>query len=128
MGLMRAYAGSGQRHQALGRYGRPEAALRREFGTEPGLVSRRAHEDILAGRIPEAGSPATVTGRKTREIGRHNLPGSLTSFVGRERERDEVGRLLGAARLLTLTGPGGCGKTRRPWRWPGIWPTNTPAA
>src|SRR5262249_36839792 len=47
---------------------------------------------------------------------RHNLPVQLTSFVGRERELAEVkDRLLdgpAAARLLTLTGTGGCGKTR----------------
>lgn len=41
-----------------------------------------------------------------------NLPLLLTSFIGRERERAEVLRLLAAARLLTLTGPPGCGKTR----------------
>ena len=110
VGLMRAYAGSGRRHEALKQYGRLEEALRRELGAEPREASRRAYEDILAGRVPEAGPKAA--GRTTRGIGRHNLPGSLTSFVGRERERDEVGRLLGAARLLTLTGPGGCGKTR----------------
>jgi predicted ATPase/transcriptional regulator with XRE-family HTH domain/tetratricopeptide (TPR) repeat protein len=43
---------------------------------------------------------------------RHNLPAQLTSFVGRERELVEVRRLLGATRLLTVTGAGGCGKTR----------------
>jgi predicted ATPase/class 3 adenylate cyclase len=42
----------------------------------------------------------------------HNLPLQLTSFVGRTAEIAEVGRLLGGTRLLTLTGTGGCGKTR----------------
>jgi predicted ATPase len=42
----------------------------------------------------------------------NNLPLALTSFVGREREIDEATRLLDTDRLLTLTGPGGSGKTR----------------
>ncbi len=42
----------------------------------------------------------------------NNLPIQLTSFIGREREMAEVRRLLSAARLVTLTGSGGCGKTR----------------
>ncbi len=46
------------------------------------------------------------------DLSPNNLPLQLTSFVGRERESVEVKRLLAAARLLTLTGAGGCGKTR----------------
>jgi predicted ATPase/DNA-binding CsgD family transcriptional regulator/tetratricopeptide (TPR) repeat protein len=41
-----------------------------------------------------------------------NLPLELSSFVGREREISEVEGVLGGTRLLTLTGTGGCGKTR----------------
>src|SRR5438132_9360610 len=44
----------------------------------------------------------------------NNLPAELSSFVGREREIAEVVRLLGSARLLTLTGAGGSGSPRRP--------------
>jgi non-specific serine/threonine protein kinase len=43
---------------------------------------------------------------------RHNLPIQLTSFVGRERESAAVKQLLVTSRLVTLTGTGGCGKTR----------------
>ena len=42
----------------------------------------------------------------------HNLPVQLTSFVGRQRDIERVGQLLGETRLLTLTGTGGVGKTR----------------
>lgn len=41
-----------------------------------------------------------------------HLPSDLTSFVGRREEIAEIRRLLGASRLVTLTGPGGVGKTR----------------
>ncbi|MFN8475828.1 MAG: helix-turn-helix domain-containing protein [Anaerolineae bacterium] len=43
---------------------------------------------------------------------RATLPTLLTSFIGRDRELAEIKRLLSAARLVTLTGPGGSGKTR----------------
>ena len=43
---------------------------------------------------------------------RTNLPAPFTSFVGRQQELSEVGRLLRRHRMITLTGPGGAGKTR----------------
>ena len=42
----------------------------------------------------------------------NNLPRQVTSFIGREKEMEVVKSLLGKASLLTLTGSGGCGKTR----------------
>jgi hypothetical protein len=49
---------------------------------------------------------------RTLEPGRHNLPVQLTSFVGRRDELAKVAGLLAGHRLVTLTGSGGCGKTR----------------
>jgi predicted ATPase/class 3 adenylate cyclase len=48
----------------------------------------------------------------TLDLRPNNLPLQLTSFVGREREIEEVRSLLLGTRLLTMTGPGGAGKTR----------------
>ncbi len=42
----------------------------------------------------------------------NNLPAQISSFVGREKEIEEIKKLLETQRLLTLTGPGGVGKTR----------------
>jgi predicted ATPase/class 3 adenylate cyclase len=42
----------------------------------------------------------------------NNLPRQVTSLIGRERERADVAHLLQSSRLVTLTGVGGCGKTR----------------
>ena len=49
---------------------------------------------------------------RSLEAAPNNLPTQLTSFVGRAREVVEARRLLATTRLLTLTGPGGTGKTR----------------
>ena len=47
-----------------------------------------------------------------QETPRHNLPVQLTSFIGRDDEIEEVAGLLSSARLVTLAGAGGSGKTR----------------
>ena len=52
------------------------------------------------------------TGDKSKEALLTNLPIPLTSFIGRQTEIDHVKRLIETTRLLTLTGAGGCGKTR----------------
>jgi predicted ATPase/class 3 adenylate cyclase len=58
------------------------------------------------------GLPATFPPLRTLDARPNNLPAQLTSFVGREPELAAVGDLLERARLVTLTGPGGTGKTR----------------
>jgi predicted ATPase/DNA-binding CsgD family transcriptional regulator len=53
-----------------------------------------------------------MTSTKPMASGRGALPAEMTSFVGRRRELAETRRMLASSRLLTLTGPGGVGKTR----------------
>ncbi len=62
---------------------------------------------IDAGRRNRTRRQATPDGKA-----RHNLPLALTSFVGRDSELREIHHTLASTRLLTLTGVGGCGKTR----------------
>ncbi len=59
-----------------------------------------------------ASTPAIVAVRGGESVARNNLPVLLTQFIGREPELAEVRQLLSTTRLLTLTGAGGCGKTR----------------
>src|SRR5262249_20259431 len=49
---------------------------------------------------------------ETEDAPAHNLPRTPTSFIGRKRDIEACGRLLSETPLLTLVGPGGCGKTR----------------
>ncbi len=79
-------------------------------------------EDLAAalrtlGREEPPGPGAIAGSGAGTEAGRgaqtpNNLPLALTSFVGRRQEMGEVARLLDSARLVTLTGAGGCGKSR----------------
>ena len=107
--LMRVYARAGQRHGSLRQYEHLRKTLRRELGTEPQAASQRVYEEIVAGHVPV---PPHAKAERQPQGGKHNLTGSLTSFVGREREKQEVERILGTTRLLTITGTGGSGKTR----------------
>jgi len=101
------------------------------------LISQAAH-DLLAGNLPESAKlinmgehnlkdivqiqriyqvnapdlPSEFPPLKTQKIKNHNLPVKLTTFIGRERELVEAKKRLNEAKLLTLIGPGGTGKTR----------------
>jgi predicted ATPase/DNA-binding SARP family transcriptional activator/DNA-binding CsgD family transcriptional regulator len=112
-GLMRLYAAGGRPFKAILQYQQLRENLRGGLSREPDAASRRLYREVLAGRLP-VGRPATVRSLP-EDLGRplrHNLPEARSSFIGRERERVEVRRALAMTRLLTLTGPGGCGKTR----------------
>jgi predicted ATPase/DNA-binding CsgD family transcriptional regulator len=72
---------------------------------------------MTTGRASRAPAPAPTPGevvalRPPERPPAGRLPVELTSFVGREREVAEVVAALAGARILTLTGAGGCGKTR----------------
>jgi len=81
----------------------PETVRRLSDALNLGLTERTA---LLASAHA---ATALVVGQMPEPL---PLPIPLTSFIGREREVAEVRRLLGVTRLLTLTGPGGMGKTR----------------
>jgi DNA-binding SARP family transcriptional activator len=115
-GLIRLYALSDRRAHALAQYELLRKALSERLGTEPSASTRRLRDEIAAGRFPPSEpAPSAVDAPAIEEpldAGRHNLPAPRSSFIGRERELREVKRDLAMTRLLTLTGAGGCGKTR----------------
>jgi len=86
---------------ALAAYRRARAVLADELGLEPNEDLRRLEQAVLRQEVPGVPPPA-----------RHNLPAPLTSFLGREQDLAGLEALLGRVRLVTLTGPGGAGKTR----------------
>jgi predicted ATPase/DNA-binding SARP family transcriptional activator len=99
--LMLALYRAERQADALAAYHRARALLD-ELGLEPSEELRALEQSILRQDVPPTVAPEQ----------RHNLPAPLTSFVGRQVELDEIGRLLENARLVTLTGVGGAGKTR----------------
>jgi predicted ATPase/class 3 adenylate cyclase len=87
----------------------PDGVSLRDLGThrlKDLNLPMRLHDLVVAGLPADFPAPRTLDARPG------NLPAPLTSFVGREEETAEAVRLIGRARLLTLTGAGGSGKTR----------------
>jgi predicted ATPase/DNA-binding SARP family transcriptional activator len=109
--LMVVLAEMGRRSEALARYERLVDDLLDAFGTDPDAQTVAVFRELLTGS-PAEGRPKQRAGATDEkgEIG--YLPRPLTSLIGRERELVDVERLIDRARLLTLTGAGGCGKTR----------------
>jgi predicted ATPase/class 3 adenylate cyclase/Tfp pilus assembly protein PilF len=93
--LAREEIGEGLAARALGRYRLKDLA-------EPELLYE----------LQYPGMPEALPPPRTLEFLPNNLPSHWTSFIGREREIAEVKGTLAGTRLLTLTGAGGCGKTR----------------
>ncbi|MGH2427492.1 MAG: adenylate/guanylate cyclase domain-containing protein [Candidatus Limnocylindria bacterium] len=74
------------------------------------LKDLAAPEHLFAARAE--GLPGDFPPLRTLDVAPNNLPTQLTSFLGREEETRRIRELLSANRLVTLTGPGGTGKTR----------------
>jgi hypothetical protein len=107
---------AGRQKDALQAYQRAREVLVEELGIEPGPRLRELEGAILRqepGLAPLASGPAHTGGRATsaREV---LLPSPPTRLIGRERELADVEAMFvhEGARLVTLTGPGGTGKTR----------------
>ncbi len=112
--LIRVHALSGDRAAAQHQYEALEAALHADLDVEPSPQSRRLLEEVRTGSLSpgESRAPPPVGSRAAPRKPPNNLPAVLSSFVGRERELSELAVAITRHRLVTLTGSGGCGKTR----------------
>ncbi|MFD4527101.1 BTAD domain-containing putative transcriptional regulator [Streptomyces sp. NPDC058470] len=102
---LRALRDAGRPAEALAAYESVRQLLADRLGSDPGPELRTLHTELLtpAPQSTPAPQPAARPG---------NLRARLTSFVGREADIDTIRGDLAAARLVTLLGPGGAGKTR----------------
>ncbi|GAB2967850.1 BTAD domain-containing putative transcriptional regulator [Saccharothrix stipae] len=99
---LRALYRSGRQGEALAGYDDLRRRLAGELGVDPSPELTALHRAML-NQDADLAPPVRPGG---------NLPNPLTELVGRERDVAEVRRLLAGHRLVTLTGPGGVGKTR----------------
>src|SRR5688500_14557664 len=108
---MHLYAQRGDRASVARIYKTCTTVLEQELGVEPSRATDKAYEDFIA-QATDWASASEPTGGFSKERVLHNLSASLTSFIGRAQELEQVKALLSKHRLVTLTGPGGIGKTR----------------
>ncbi|GAA3396273.1 hypothetical protein GCM10017752_49550 [Streptomyces roseoviridis] len=102
---LRALRDAGRPAEALAAYDAVRRALADRLGADPSPGLRALHAELL-----EAATPPAEPSKKDRTVG--NLSARLTSFVGREDDIAALREDLRTARLVTLLGPGGAGKTR----------------
>ncbi|MFF9141505.1 BTAD domain-containing putative transcriptional regulator [Streptomyces albogriseolus] len=102
---LRALRDTGRTAEALAAYDEVRRLLADRLGSDPGAELRALHAELLS---PEPAGPPTRPGGGAPG----NLRARLTSFVGRETDIEAIRADLSAARLVTLLGPGGAGKTR----------------
>lgn len=113
LALIRLLAEQGRPADALRVYDGLAVALAAELGLDPGPPLRALRDHLLALAAAPAAAPVVPSAPTTSvEPLPDTLPTPLTPFVGRAAALDALGKLLAGARLLTLTGPGGVGKTR----------------
>ncbi|HXV41720.1 MAG TPA: BTAD domain-containing putative transcriptional regulator, partial [Anaerolineae bacterium] len=117
--LMQLLAAEGLVSLALAQYEACRRLLAEELGVEPSLETKALAEAIRSGewKIPQTVQVETVAPTPPVEpdvLPPHNLRTATTSFVGRQVEQTQIAELLAKpdCRLLTITGPGGMGKTR----------------
>ncbi|MEW1926154.1 BTAD domain-containing putative transcriptional regulator [Streptomyces sp. NPDC088360] len=113
--LIRALRDAGRGADALAAYEDARRTLADALGADPGPELRALHAELLdpdtaAARTAER--PPAKPERTERPERTGNIRPRLTSFVGREPELAAIRSDIGRARLVTLTGPGGSGKTR----------------
>ena len=112
---LRALYAAGRQQAALAAFQELRRILADELGVEPGPDVRRLHEQILAHdpaldrSSPVGPAPVVAPGPRAVEV---HLPRRRTRFVGRDAERRDLAARLAVERVVTLVGPGGCGKTR----------------
>jgi predicted ATPase/DNA-binding SARP family transcriptional activator len=113
--LMRALSLKGERVQALAQFESLRKALQRELKIEPSEETVELYQQIRDGKPEvrkEALAEAVPQPPVPFEKPRHNLPRQLTRFIGRDQQVAQVVELVQQNALVTLSGPGGVGKTR----------------